>query len=238
MKSALLFPIPLAVLIVLVALLPAGSGAALRYEHSLILEGQLWRLLTAHVLHLGWEHLLINLTALAAIWAMFQRFVTARIWWLATLACALGVSVGLLLFDAYISWYVGLSGVLHGLFVTGALFLPRKYWRHARLLLAALGIKLLAEQLGYTVTALSSQAVLGAHMYGAFAGLLAGWAAGGEALAGPEVRSPRTTRRQRAQAAQRAGAAGVTGGTAGGTAGSKAGSTGPGRSGKSTDDGN
>jgi len=37
----------------------------LRYERSSILDGELWRLLSAYLVHGGWEHLWLNIIALS-----------------------------------------------------------------------------------------------------------------------------------------------------------------------------
>lgn len=170
------FLLPLAALCVLLALLPPQAAGLLRYERSLILDGQLWRLLSGHLLHLGWPHLGVNLLALTLICGAFGRTMTPRLWWLTTAAGALGVALGLLLLEPGVSWYVGLSGVLHALFAAGAIHLPRPRWRLSRLLLAGLCMKLIAEQLDYTILPVISSAVLDAHLYGAFMGAILGWA--------------------------------------------------------------
>ncbi len=101
---------------VAVALLGDRAAGALRYERQAVLEGQVWRLLTCHLVHLGWSHLLLNLTAGALVAAVLRSFAFARV----LLPAALGVGLGLLLLSPGVGWYVGLSGVLHGLLACGA----------------------------------------------------------------------------------------------------------------------
>ncbi len=75
-----------------------------------------WRWLTCHFVHLGGRHLLYNLAALACLAAIahFQRrrhgFAGAL------LAGMLGVCLGLTCRAAGVTWYVGLSGALYGVY--------------------------------------------------------------------------------------------------------------------------
>lgn len=74
-----------------------------------------WRLATGQLVHLGWTHLLMNLVGLAVVWWLFGRDLTARQWGAGIAACGLGVGAGLLGFSPGLAWYVGFSGILHGL---------------------------------------------------------------------------------------------------------------------------
>jgi len=169
-------PVLLALISALLALGGADMAGALRYQHAEILHGQLWRLLSAHLLHLGGAHLLLNLGGLGLIWALFARELSGPAGWLVLLSSALGVSLGLLLFDPGLDWYVGLSGVLHGLFAAGAL----RHWRErptaAALMLAVLAGKLLWEQLLGPLPGTSAVAggpvIVDAHLFGALGGCL------------------------------------------------------------------
>ena len=58
---------------------------------------------------------------------------------------SLVIAVGLLLFPLGLHSYAGLSGVLHGLYVTGALLLFRHRPRLAMLLLVLVALKLVLE---------------------------------------------------------------------------------------------
>ncbi|HEX8784094.1 MAG TPA: hypothetical protein VF764_12020, partial [Steroidobacteraceae bacterium] len=57
----------------LLLLLPAVAGeggrALLRYERSALADGEWWRLLSAHVVHLDLRHALLNVVGLALVWA-------------------------------------------------------------------------------------------------------------------------------------------------------------------------
>lgn len=173
----------LAVLLPLAVLAQAGGQAvrlALRYERSAVLGGQLWRLLTAHLVHLGWMHLALNAAALLLVALLFGTRWRTRQWAALALAAALAVSLGLLLANPRLGWYVGLSGVAHGLFAAGALGHWRAQRAAAALGLAALAAKLAWEQLGGGATAppalIGGATVVDSHLYGALGGLAAAWA--------------------------------------------------------------
>lgn len=169
----------LAVFALTVQLAPEQVGRSLRYERDAVLAGEWWRAFGAHVVHLGWTHLLMNLLALAIIAAAVPtsgvgrhlRFGLLLLWLM------LAVTFGLLVVDADVDWYVGLSGVLHGLLVFGALAEWRQQRRFAVLLLAGVAVKLVWEQadgaLG-TEALIGAPVVVSAHLYGAVAGTMAG----------------------------------------------------------------
>ena len=52
----------------------------LRYDRDAILAGQLWRVLTGHLVHLGGSHLAMNLVGLALIWMLFGRLMSTAAW--------------------------------------------------------------------------------------------------------------------------------------------------------------
>lgn len=158
----------------LIALLGDNAAVALRYERAPILAGEVWRLITGHLVHLSWSHLWLNLGGLALIWFLFHRQLSAGTWWLVLLVSSLTVSGGFLLFDPDLGWYVGLSGVLHGLFMAGLIVGLRAGAWGDWLLLSAVVIKLIWEQLygalpGSTEAA-GGNVIVDAHLYGAIGG--------------------------------------------------------------------
>jgi rhomboid family GlyGly-CTERM serine protease len=172
----LLFPGLLALLCLAVALGGQGMQELLRYQRDAIAGGEAWRLVTGHLAHLGWSHLWLNLAGLALIWLLVGRaFGNAR--WLAVfLISALGSSAGLWFMQPDLYWYVGLSGVLHGLLVAGALASWGSY-KDAPILLALVVAKLAWEQwmgpMPGSAAAAGGPVVVAAHLYGAVSGAVA-----------------------------------------------------------------
>jgi rhomboid family GlyGly-CTERM serine protease len=172
-------PIFLAVAALAIGLAGQDASTWLRYDRQAILAGQIWRLFTGHLVHLGWPHLLINLAGLALVWVLVGSALSNSRWALTTLACALAVSLGLLVLSPTVARYVGLSGVLHGLLAAGALVQWRSGVQRAGWILGVLALKLAWEQMagplpGSAATA-GGRIIVDAHLYGALAGLLAAW---------------------------------------------------------------
>jgi len=149
----------------------------LRYQRVEVLDGEWWRLVSAHFVHLGWQHLLMNLAGLALVFGLFHRWLTPLTFLFWTLCSLLVIDVAFLLLDRELEWYVGLSGVLHGLMVAGAVMDIRNRRWGGELILGIVVIKLAWEQFygplpGSEATA-GGSVVVNAHLYGAVGGLLA-----------------------------------------------------------------
>lgn len=124
-------PLILLALMIGAAWLPADCYNSLRYDRMAIQQGEWWRLFTAHWLHLSWLHLLMNALGLLLCFYIGGRgFSTAEI--LAYLPFSLlGTAAALFFCAGDLSWYVGLSGVLHGLLWLSLLRTPHysNVWR-------------------------------------------------------------------------------------------------------------
>ncbi|MEM7083505.1 MAG: rhombosortase [Pseudomonadota bacterium] len=149
----------------------------LRYDRDQLAEHQVWRWLSAHLVHLSWSHLWLNLAGLWVVWWLFsERFSIAVGMWI--VVCSIVVmDLGFWFRDTQLGWYVGLSGVLHGLFAAGAL---DEFWRGVRggvWLLLGITTKLAYEQafgaLPMTAETSGGPVWVNSHLYGAIGGLLA-----------------------------------------------------------------
>jgi len=108
----------LSLLLLILQAVGDATTLALRLDAVSLSHHQWWRLITAHFVHLGWPHTLLNV---AGVWlccalapAVFDRW----LFWRVT-ALALGISLCLWRFFPDALPYVGLSGVLYGLFASG-----------------------------------------------------------------------------------------------------------------------
>ena len=163
------------ILLLFYALLPAET---FEYNRLAVSNGELWRLLTAHLVHTEGSHFLLNLAGLVLVWVFFANLASARDWLACLLAVSLFTSVMVYLWLPDLMLFVGLSGVLHGLFTYGL-------WRdwslrraEAVMLLLIVSAKLGWEQLMGPLPG-SEQAAGGpvlveAHLYGALGGILYG----------------------------------------------------------------
>ncbi len=168
--------LPLGLVLCAVAIMAGGDSVAewLRYDRVALAHGEYWRLLTAHLTHLGWSHLLLNLAGLFLLQALVGDVLSRCEWLWLMLFSALCISAGLWLFEPQLRWYVGLSGVLHGVLLGGALLQSLGGHREGVYLLVITLAKLLWEQLagpmpGSEATA-GGKVIVNAHLYGAIAG--------------------------------------------------------------------
>ena len=171
-----------AVLTILVAcVVLAAGGDELRelgrYQRDAIENGQYWRLVSGHLVHLSFGHLWPNLAALVVVGALFEGVLRTAAWWRVSFASAAAIDLGLYLFEPDVAWYVGLSGVLHGVVAAGALALCLGRQTLGFILAAGLCAKLSFEQLAgpvpFTAESVGGPVVVAAHLYGAVGGVLA-----------------------------------------------------------------
>jgi rhomboid family GlyGly-CTERM serine protease len=146
----------------------------LGYDRGALANYQWWRLLSAHLVHLGWEHLLLNCAGLILLWALFAREYAPRRWlWIIT-AAMLAIDAGLWFLRPAVDWYLGASGVLHGILAAGAYALYRRGEAMGAVLLLVLVVKLVYEQQsGGSLFVGDLPLVPDAHVLGALGGLFA-----------------------------------------------------------------
>jgi rhomboid family GlyGly-CTERM serine protease len=159
-------------------LIGEAAVAALRYERHRILSGELWRVVSGHFVHTGWPHVSLNVLGLLIIGLGFPvsqgdrpiRYATH----LFLLTC--GISGALWYVSPAVHWYVGLSGILHGLLVMAVIGDWKRHRSLSMAVLAILGAKLTWEHVRDVAPVTSiviGAPVIGiAHTYGALAGLL------------------------------------------------------------------
>ena len=167
-------------LLVVCALLAAGGDevrALLRYERHAIGSGEYWRLITGHLVHLGFGHLWPNLAALAIIGLLFEDVFSTADWLRVGAASAAAIDLGLYALEPNVVWYVGLSGVLHGYVAAGALALLVRREKLGAVLAICVAAKLTFEQVvgpvPFTAESVGGPVVVAAHLYGVVGGLLA-----------------------------------------------------------------
>ena len=74
------YPVVVSGLAVLAAVGGDFAREALAYDREQVAAGELWRLVTAHVVHLGWSHLLLNLAGLWLAWYLVSSCLSLRQW--------------------------------------------------------------------------------------------------------------------------------------------------------------
>jgi rhomboid family GlyGly-CTERM serine protease len=172
----------IAIAALLIQALPVGDALEFRRH---LLGAEPWRAITAHIVHINWKHALINAAAIVVVARLFAPDLGARRQLLTLVAGAAAISIGLALFYPGITWYRGLSGVLHGLFFAGSTTWlmkakPRNWrrlWLPAALFFGG-WIKIVLEQPPGAQTPyaewLGANTVPQAHLIGAICGTLLG----------------------------------------------------------------
>jgi rhomboid family GlyGly-CTERM serine protease len=143
----------------------------LRYDRVAIADGESWRLLSGHFVHLGASHLLLNVAGLLLIWYLVGTAFSLIHWLLILAGTIAGVDLGFWFFSPGLTWYVGLSGLLHGLFAAGILATLSSQTKEASVLGALLLGKLVYEQfvgpLPGSEGPTGGTVIVDAHLYGA-----------------------------------------------------------------------
>lgn len=160
-------------------LLSPGSGIDLewaRYDRAAILGGELWRLVTAHFVHLGWAHLALNLFALALLALLFAGVLSTLDWFVTACISIAVIDAGFVFGSPQLDWYVGLSGLLHGITIVGAIRMSLEREVSGYLLFAAVIAKVAWEQWhgpsALSIAASGGPVVVDAHLYGALGGVI------------------------------------------------------------------
>ena len=148
-----------------------------RYERQAIESGDYWRLVSGHLVHLGFGHLWPNLAATAIIGLLFEGVFRNADWVRVGAASAAAIDLGLYALEPQVLWYVGLSGVLHGYVAAGALALLVRRDKLGVVLAIGVAAKLIFEQVAgpvpFTAESVGGPVVVAAHLYGVIGGLLA-----------------------------------------------------------------
>jgi rhomboid family GlyGly-CTERM serine protease len=134
------------------------------------LRGQVWRIVSSHWVHVGWEHLFLNQLGLAICISLSNPRWSVSRWFVLSLCLAIGISTLFTLQNPDLHWYVGFSGVLFGLYFLAAHDLYARDRLIALLMGGAIIIKVILEQ--YTSLDIDSSGLIGApvivdaHLYG------------------------------------------------------------------------
>lgn len=154
-----------------------GLSESLVYQRSLVNQGEIWRAFSGHFFHTNGFHFLLNGAAVIMLWALHGHFYTIKSYAFVFIVSAIICSVGIHWFSLDINQYVGLSGVLHGLFIWGAIEDIKAKERTGYFLLLGILLKIAHEQFygaSEDVAALiGANVAINAHLWGAIGGIVA-----------------------------------------------------------------
>ncbi len=154
--------------------------ALLSYRYDNIAAGELWRIATGNLLHTNLWHLLMNLAGFWVILFLHEMHYKGHASKFMGLFFSLCILEGLGLYFFYpeLKGYVGLSGLLHGLFTFGALLDIRKGYISGYLLLVGVCLKVAYEMYFGASESVSSlinaRVATESHFIGVLTGLLCG----------------------------------------------------------------
>jgi rhomboid family GlyGly-CTERM serine protease len=170
--------VPGILVFVALALLPGGDAGRewLRFDRTGIAAGEAWRLLTGHLVHLGVSHTLLNLVGLVLVWFLVGHAFSWRHWLWVMAGSAAAIDLGLWFGAPSLEWYVGLSGLLHGMLAAGIVAGLATRSGEALALAVIVAGKLAWEQFagplpGSEATS-GGAVVVDAHLYGVIGGAL------------------------------------------------------------------
>jgi len=147
-----------------------------RFDRKYVEQGHYWLLLSGHVVHFNWAHWVLNMAGLGIVAFFFSPHASIRQWLSVILVSMLIISVAIVFWVPDIRTYVGLSGVLHGLFLYGALREIRFYPVSGYVLLAVLVAKLAWEffngALPGSEEMTGGRVLTESHLFGAIGGVL------------------------------------------------------------------
>jgi rhomboid family GlyGly-CTERM serine protease len=171
--------LPIAVLscAIIVAILGDAGRAWLSYDRQEIAAGEFWRLLSGHFVHLGATHLIWDAAGFLLIWYLVGQSFSRIQWIFVLLVTILGIDLGFWFLEPSLSWYVGLSGLVHGLLaagIVGSLKFGRiDMWILGAALIAKLIYEALVGPLPGSEESSGGAVIVIAHVYGAIAGAIA-----------------------------------------------------------------
>jgi rhomboid family GlyGly-CTERM serine protease len=146
------------------------------YDRSSISTGEIWRLLTGHIYHTNFNHLALNLAALIMLWALHGQYYNTKSYLALFVFSGLFISSALYFFSVDLTQYVGLSGILHAVFIWGALNDIKQGEKTGYLLFIGVWLKIAHEQFygasASVVALIAANVAVDAHLWGAISGLI------------------------------------------------------------------
>ncbi len=165
-----------AVFLAIAAVFQATSGiewASLSFAD--VRNGELWRLVTGHLIHTNWQHYAMNMLGLVMCIVVFRDDVAAWHWPLSFVFVAVFSSLAMYYTEVPYDRYLGFSDVLHGWILIGAMAIAHKEPRFFILIFVLFWMKILEEKfhlIFFTSYGVSGNVAKESHIYGAIGGML------------------------------------------------------------------
>jgi len=166
----------LGLLCLIIYALSTENITALDYNRELIIDGEFWRLITGNFNHTNIYHVLLNVSALTVISGLHYRYYSPAAYFSLIFILSVGVGAGIFWLSPSTNLYVGLSGILHGIIIVGAIIDVTKRYYSGYVLIAGTVIKIINEQFFNSPIEMSqlieAKVLTEAHLYGLITGLI------------------------------------------------------------------
>ena len=148
----------------------------LEFNRELVNQGELWRIFTSQFVHANWAHLGLNASGILLIWLLHGEYTSPTRYAFNTSALALWCGLGVYWFCPGIHIYTGLSALLHGVIIWGAVKDITVGLKSGYLLFIGVWIKIAFEQFSGPSTdiekLIDSTVAVDAHLIGVIGGTL------------------------------------------------------------------
>ncbi len=102
---------------------------ALLPNNGILQNGDLWRLVSGHLVHASWQHLALNVINLFLLRLVFSQWMSLSTFTIFILINTISISIGLI-FSTSLTYYVGFSGVFYALLI----YFLLSYWNTQRII--------------------------------------------------------------------------------------------------------
>lgn len=148
----------------------------LEFNRALVVQGDLWRIFTSQFVHANWAHLGLNASGVLLIWLLHGEY-TSPIRYVVNISfLALWCGLGVYWFCPSIHIYTGLSALLHGVIIWGAVKDITLGFKSGYLLFIGVWIKIILEQINGPSADIGkiihSTVAVDAHLIGVIGGTL------------------------------------------------------------------
>jgi len=162
---------------IIIAIFGDAGRVWLSYDRPEIAAGELWRLLSGHFVHLGISHLIWDAAGFLLIWYLVGQSFGRMQWAIVSLVTIVGIDLGFWFLEPNLSWYVGLSGLSHGVLAAGIVGSLKSgrvdMWILGAALIAKLVYEALVGPLPGSAESSGGTVIVVAHIYGAVSGAIA-----------------------------------------------------------------
>ncbi|WP_213608171.1 rhombosortase [Pseudoalteromonas sp.] len=167
---------PLCLIVLTMLLAWLGMNNELEFNRPLLEQGQLWRLFTSQFVHANWAHLALNCAGIGLIWLLHGEYTHPKQYSFNISTLALWCGLGVYWFCPTITIYTGISAVLHGVIVWGAIKDVTVGLKSGYVLFIGVWAKLIFEQVNGPSAAIGqliqSTVAVDAHLIGAIGGVV------------------------------------------------------------------